>query len=466
MNVIIIGDGKVGFTLAEQLSYDESNAVTIIDKNANALRHTMERLDVRCLKGNGASAEVLKNAGIEEADLLIAATSMDEMNMVCALTGKTLGARQTIARIRDPEYANEVDRLKEVFGLSMVINPEQALAGEIVKMLEYPNAAQVEMFAKGRVELLEIPVAEGGGLAYMSMRRIAKRISRDILIGAVLRDGAAIIPKGDFLLLPGDKIYVLGRHARVSAFCRKIGIKQDKMHDVMLVGGGRVAYYLAHYLDEIGVKVKVVEQDSARCQLLAELLPRAVIIAGDGSDESVLMEEQLSEMDGFAALTGMDEENLMAALIAERAGVPRTVAKINRQNYIDILGAKGVKNLVSPKEITVNYILRYVRGLKNAVGNPVDALYRIVDDQLEAIEIYVEHPVRILDIPLKKLDIADNVLVAVIVRGNTVIIPHGDDSVQLHDRVILFAARGMEIANLDDILLPVLDDTLGEELPL
>ncbi|MDR3344973.1 MAG: Trk system potassium transporter TrkA [Oscillospiraceae bacterium] len=459
MNVIIIGDGKVGFTLAEQLSHDESNNVTIIDKNTQALRQTMERLDVRCIKGNGASVETMINAGIEEMDLLIAATSMDEMNMVCALTGKKLGAKQTIARIRDPEYAKEVDRLKEVFGISMVINPEQVLAGEIIKMLEYPDSAEVETFAKGRVELLQIDILEESALCGMRVAQIAKKISGDVLIGAVLRGDEGIIPKGDFLIEPHDSIYILGRHSKVSAFCRKIGLRSSRLRHVMIIGGGRTAYYLAKFLNEIDVKVKIIERSTERCHQLAEMLPNAVILEGDGSDDQVLLEESLSDMDGFVALTGMDEENLMAMLLAKRAGVPKTVAKINRQSYLEILGEMGINNIVSPKSITANYILRYVRGLKNAVGNPVDALYRIVDGKLEAIEIVVDNPVSLLDIPIKKLDINPAVLIAVLVRESEVIIPHGNDCVRLHDRVILFA-RDIEITSLEDIVLPYSEEII------
>ncbi|MDR1410264.1 MAG: Trk system potassium transporter TrkA [Oscillospiraceae bacterium] len=454
MDVIIIGDGKVGFTLAEQLAHDENNNITIIDKNAEALRKTMVRLDVRCIKGNGASVDILRDAGIEDADLLIAATSMDEMNMVCALTGKKLGAKQTIARIRNPEYANEVDRLKELFGLAMVINPEQTLAGEIVKRLECPKFAKVEIFEKGRVELLQIKVAERNVLCNLSIHRIAKKISDDVLIGAVLREGEAIIPQpnSDFIIQPNDSIFVLGRHEKISSFCRKIGLRSQKLRHIIIVGGGRVAYYLAKKLHEIDIKVKIIELNPERCHQLAELLPYADIIEGDGSDDQILIEEGLCNIDGFVALTGMDEENLMAVLLAKRAGVFRTIAKVNRQSYLELLGEMGNDDIVSSKSITANYILRYVRGLQNAMGNSVDAIYRIAEDKLEAIEIVAEANVSILGVPLNELNIAPQVLIAVIVRGNEVIIPHGDDRIKLHDRVIIFAHEG-EISSLEDIVL-------------
>jgi trk system potassium uptake protein TrkA len=457
MNVIIIGDGKVGFTLAEQLAGDASNSVTIIDKNARALDQTRQRLDVRSVPGNGASVEVLKRAGVREADLLIAATSMDEMNMVCALTGKKLGAKQTIARIRDPEYAMEVERVRELFGISMVINPEQSLAYEIVKMLEYPSSAQVEMFAKGRVELLKIMVNNGNVLCGMSIHRVARKISDDVLIGAVTRGEEVFIPRGDFVIQANDDIYILGKHEKITKFCHKVGLRSSHAGNVMIVGGGRTAYYLAQMLLDIKTKVKIIEKNPERSRQLVELFRgdnRITILEADGSDDLVLREERVEESDGFVSLTGMDEENLMSALLAKRAGVEKTIAKINRPSYLELLKEMGIDNLVSPKSITANYILRYVRGLQNAFGNPVDALYPIVDERLEAIEIVVENPVSVLDIPLKELAIDPRILVAVIVRGNEVIIPHGDDEINLHDRVILFA-HGIQISGLDDILIPV-----------
>ncbi|MDR3207813.1 MAG: Trk system potassium transporter TrkA [Oscillospiraceae bacterium] len=451
MKIVIIGDGKVGFTLAENLSRSADNEVTIIDKNAEALRNTIESLDVRCIKGNGVSAGVLREAGVSEADLLIAATSSDEMNMVCCLTGKRLGARHTIARIRDPEYADELSTLKDDLELDMVINPERAMAGEIVRLLEFPTAANVEVFARGRVEMVEIKATDGMTAVNMPLKEVSKRLTSSILIGAIQRGGEVIIPSGEEIIRAGDSLHIVGQPARIFQFCAQLGLHQQKIKNVMIVGGGRVAYYLAKYLDEIDVKVKILEIKRERCLELNELLPKALIIHGDGSDDRVLRSENLGDMDCFISVTGIDEENLMTALLAKHCGVPKVVAKINRTGYTEVINHMGIDNLIQPKLITSNHILRYVRGVKNAVGNPVNSLYKIVGGAAEAVEFTAGPAARLLDTPLKKLKLIKGVLVAVIARKNEVIIPHGNDMIRAGDAVVLLST-GRELTDLDDIL--------------
>ncbi|MDR3121148.1 MAG: Trk system potassium transporter TrkA [Clostridiales bacterium] len=452
MKIIIIGDGKVGNNLAENLTKDAGNDITIIDKNAETLRDTIENLDVRCIRGNGVSTGILLEAGVRGVNLLIAATSSDEMNMVCCLTAKKLGAERTIARIRDPEYADELSQLKEDLGLDLVINPEQAVAGEIVKLLEFPSAAHVEIFAKGRVEMVEIRVTGAMSILNMSIREIANKVSSSILIGAIQRaDSQVLIPNGDARIREGDVIYLVGLPSNVFRFCTKIGMHIQKIKNVMIVGGGRIAYYLAKYLDEIDIRSKIIEIDHARCVALSELLPDSLVIHGDGSDDKVLYSENLRDMDSFISVTGIDEENLMTALLAKRCGVPKVVAKINRTGYTEVINDMGIDNLVRPKEITANYILRYVRGLENAMGNPVDTLYPIIGGQAEVIEFTARATSKLLDIPLKKLRLVEGVLVAVVVRKNDAIIPHGNDAIRLNDNVILIT-KGLALADLDDIL--------------
>ena len=450
MKIIIIGDGKVGYSLAEQLS-QEDNDVTIIDKDPEALRKANENLDVLCIRGNGVSAKILFEAGIDKTDVLIAATASDEMNMVCCLTAKKLGAAHTIARIRDPEYADELSMLKNELELDMVINPEKAAAREIARILRFPQAVNIETFAKGQVEMVEIRVTENMPISGMRIRDISVHLSPSILIGAVLRGSEAIIPRGDFQVNTDDIIYVVGKPSSVTKFCKKIGLYVQKIKNVMLVGGGRIAYYLAKSLEGTGMKIKIIESDHDRCLTLSELLPEALIIHGDGSDDTLLYSENLQEMGAFVSLTGHDEENFMLALLAKQAGVPKVIAKISRNNYLNLIKNLGIDSVVNPGQTTTNLILMFVRGLKNALGNPIKSLYRIVNNQAEALEFTISEATDFLGIPLKYLKMPQDVLVAVIVRKNEIIIPHGDDSIKLGDSVILIA-KNRQIFDLNDII--------------
>lgn len=450
MKIIIIGDGKIGYSLAEHLS-QENNDITIIDKNSDALLKASENLDVMCIRGNGVSTKILLEAGVNESDLLIAATNSDEMNMVCCLTAKKLGVNHTIARIRDPEYANELSLLKADLGLDMVINPEQAAAGEIARLLRFPPAANVEVFAKGQVEMVELKVTSAMSVVGMNLKEISNKISSSILIGAVLRSGEVIIPNGEFKFRENDTIYVVGQPTRVFNFCKRIGIYIHKVKNVMILGGGRVAYYLAKHLAEAEIKVKIIELDRRRCVELTELLPQTLIICGDGSDDTLLHSENIKDMGAFVAITGRDEDNLISALSAKQYGVPKVVAKINRITNLSIINNIGIDSVVSPKLITTNHILRYVRGLKNAMGNPVNALYRIIEDQVEALEFNAGISTNFLNIPLKELKFMDGILVAVIVRKNNIIIPHGKDMIKLGDSIILIA-KNKKISDLNDII--------------
>ncbi|MDR1515035.1 MAG: Trk system potassium transporter TrkA [Synergistaceae bacterium] len=451
MNVIVIGDGNLGYSLAKSLSTDGGNDVTIIEKNAGMKNNTIESLDVRYIKGNGASARTLIEAGVRDTDLLIAATSGDEMNMVCSLTAKRLGASHTIARIRDPEYADELSQIKEDLGLDLVINPEQAVGGEIAKLLELPPAISVELFAGGRVEMAEIKAAAGMPIVDMPLKEIPQKIGSSILIGAILRGGEVIIPRGEDVILADDTIYIVGHPSMVFRFCAQIGIRVRKIKNVMLAGGGRIGYYLAKALNEIDMSVKIIESRYERCVELAEILPQTLVINGDASDSALLRAENIGDMGGFVSVTDKDEENLMTALLAKRNGVPKVVAKMDRAEYADILGDIGIDNLVSTKAVTANYILRFARGLQNAMGNFANTLYKIVGDRAEAIEFSANKSARLLGRPLKDLSLVSGVLVLAIVRKNEIIIPHGNDSIEENDSVILIT-KGRKLLDLNDIL--------------
>ncbi len=451
MKVIIIGDGKVGYSLAESLS-KEDHDVTIIDKNPEALRKASEYLDVMCIRGNGVSAQTLIEAGVSKTDILIAVTSSDEMNMVCCLAGKKLGAARTIARIRDPEYATELSVLRDELELDLVINPEQAVAREIARLLRFPSAIDVEIFAKGRAELVEIRVTEGMPIVGTKLMNISKHFSQDILIGAVQRENEVIIPDGSFEIRENDLLYILGRPSNVFNFCKVAGKCSQKIKNVMVAGGGRIAYYLAKSLKNYDMKVKIIESSMERCVELSELLPDCLIIKGDGTDELLLNSESLCEMDAFVALTGHDEENLVASLIAKQCNVKKVIAKITRINYPEIIKNMGIDCVVNPKVVTSNHIIKYVRGLENAQGNPVETLYRIIEGHVEAIEFTVKNNSPYLNTPLKDLTIAKGTLVAVIVRKAEIIIPHGDDVIKLGDRVIIIT-KNRQLSDLDEIFV-------------
>jgi trk system potassium uptake protein TrkA len=452
MKIIIIGDGKVGFALAENLS-KENNDVTIIDKDPVPLRKASEYLDVMCIRGNGVSTKILIEAGVEDADLLIAATTSDEMNMVCCLTAKKLGAEHTIARIRDPEYASELSVLKRDLGLDMVINPEHACANEIGRVLSYPTAVNVEPFAKGRVELVEMKVVEGMQLVGMKLKDISSKMASSILIGAVLREDDVIIPNGDFQINENDMLYIIGRPNNVYSFCSRVGLYHDKVKNVMIIGGGRIGFYLAQYLDEAEMKAKIIEVDKDRCYELSELLPNTLIISGDGSDEDLLNSENLCDMDAFVTLTGRDEENLLAALYARQCGVHKVVAKINKINYASIIKNMGIDSVVSPKQITANGIIKFVRGLKNALGNPVETLYKIIGDKAEALEFTAGQSTKFLNIPIQDIKLVEGVIFGAIVRKNEIIIPHGRDVIKLGDSVILIV-KDKQFSDFNDIIRP------------
>lgn len=453
MRIIIIGDGKVGYSLAEHLS-QEDHDVTIIDKDPEALRKANENLDVMCIRGNGVSTKIMMEAGIKQADLLIAATSSDEMNMVCALTGKKLGAEHTVARIRDPEYANELSVLKSDLGLDLIINPEQAASREIGRLLRFPSATDVEHFVKGRIEFIEIRANKSMPIVGIPLKNVPAKIAGNILIGAVERGEDVIIPNGNFEIRDGDILYIIGKPNDVTNFSKQIGLLTQRIKHVMVVGGGRIAHYLALLLKQNDMKVKIIEIDKQRCIELSELLPDTLIINGDGTDQAVLESENLCEMDAFVALTGRDEENLISALLAKQCGVKKVIAKITRINYPSIFRVLGVDSIVNPKLITTNYILRYVRGLNSALGNPAETVYRIINEKAEVLEFTANKTTKLLNVPLKKLKLVSGVIIGAIARKNEIIVPHGDDCVKLGDSVIVIAID-KRINDLDEVISAV-----------
>lgn len=443
MKIIIIGAGKVGYNLAENLSKSDHDVI-IIDKNYAALSKAEENLEVLCIKGSGVSTNILMEAEVDTTDLLIAVTNSDEVNMVCCLTAKKLGVKHTIARIRDHEYAHELLLLKEELGLDLIINPEQAAADEVTNMLNFSSAIDVENFAKGRVKMVEIKATGDMSMVGMSLKDIGSKFESSILIGVVIRNEEVIVPNGSFVINEDDRIYLIGQPSNLYNFCKVFGKVPLKVKNVMILGGGRIAVYLSKLLTEMGMKVKVIEIDREKCIQLSELIPDALIIHGDGTDEELLRSENIDEMDAFIAMTGMDEENMMASLLAKQNGAKKVIAKVSRINYMSIIKNLGIDSLISPKQITSNQILKYVR------GNSVESLYRIVEGQAEITELIAESGSRILNTKLKKLRLPKETIIATIVRKNEVVIPHGNDFIKEGDRVIVIS-KNKNISSLDEV---------------
>nr|WP_317324200.1 Trk system potassium transporter TrkA [uncultured Flavonifractor sp.] len=451
MKIIIVGDGKVGYTLAEHLSQEEHN-ITVIDTNDDALRRASESLDVMCVKGNGASISALLESGATSADVLIAATSMDEVNMVCCFTAKRLGTKFTIARVRNVEYAVELSRVKEELGIDMAINPENATAVEISRLLRFPNATNMETFCRGRVELMGFRVREGDFIADQPLSAQTSKI-RDLpvlLCAAEREDGEVIIPDGTFVPRAGDRLYLVGEPTGLTAFFRLLGRHTPKLHTAFIIGGGRIAHYLTNILLKLGMRVKIVERDPERCRHLSEMLPHALIIHGDGTDQELLEEENARNSDAFIALTDRDEDNLIISLYAAQQGVKKVVAKSNRQNYTGIAHAAGLDSIISPKLITASQILQVVRGMQNSKGSVMNAMYKICDGHAEALEFIANETTHNQGVPLKDLRLKKGILIAVLVHKGQIIIPDGSASISAGDTVILIS-RNHGILDLNDI---------------
>lgn len=451
MKVVIVGDGKVGGTIASQLA-TEGHDIIVIDNNTTVLTNAVNTMDIISVEGNGASLEVQRRAGVEAADILIAATSADEVNMLACLLGKKLGAKHTIARVRSPEYISQISFLKDELGLSMSVNPELAAAGEISRLLRFPSALKIEPFARGRVELVEVRIPERSVLDGMPLWAIYKEFQVKILICAVQREGKVYIPGGAFVLRAGDKINVTAPHLEIANFFRIIGIFRNSVKSVMIIGGGRLAYYLAKEMLSMRVRVKIIELDMKRCEYLCEKLPEAVIINGDGTDKELLQEEGLEKTDAVVALTSMDEENIVVSLYAKVKKVSKVIAKINRISFDEILDKLDIDGFISPKTIAANNIVRYVRAMQNSVGSSnVETLHRLINDQVEALEFRVNENSPVVGIPLKDLQTKDELLVATIIRGTQVIIPAGNDTIEIGDNVIIVTAN-KHLMDLKDIL--------------
>ena len=450
MKIIIIGNGKVGFALARQLSGEEHDLV-LIDKEADALRAADSALDIMCIEGSGASIQTLREAGVKDADLAIAVTGSDELNIVCCLIAKKLGAEHTVARVRNPEYFREANLLKKEIGVDMIINPEHAAAQEISRVLRVPAAFSVETFARGLVEMIAFPILERDGIAGMSLFEYNRRHPNGVLLCAVIRGDDVYVPNGRFVPHVGDKAYVIGSQGELTKFFQLLGRDSDRVRDICVIGGSKIATYLTWAVEKAGMKVRIVETNEDRCLMLSEKLPHATIIHGDGTDSTVIEAENILETDAFIALTNRDEENLLMAMTAQRSGVSKVIAKMNRLNYIEMMREFGVDSIISPKDITANQISAYVRSLARSRGSAVENLYKLLGGKIEAVEFTATTATNFLDTPLRDLKLKDGLLVAAVVHENKTIIPDGNTCIHAGDRVVVMA-KSLFLQDLNDIL--------------
>ncbi len=451
MRIVVVGLGKVGRALTAQLVAEEHDLV-VIDQNQEIIDNIVNIYDVRGVAGNGGCYDVQKEAFEEGADLLIATTSSDEINILSCLVAKKIGTRHTIARIRNPEYAKQLRFMRGELGLSMVINPEQATAREIARVLRFPSAIKREQFCRQRFELVEYRIGQDNPLVGMPLTDLYRNIRVKILICAVARGQETIIPSGSFELQAGDKIYLTASPRDLETFFRKLHLFKERANNIMIVGASRMTYYLVRELQDVQKRVTVIDSNYARCQDMSEKFPGVLVIHGDGADSELLSEERINEMDAFVALTGMDETNIILAMYASQFNACKVVAKINRPSFADLAAANNlVDSVVSTAAVTSEAITRYVRAMQNSMGSNVETLYKIVANRAEALEFRAAETTRHLGETLLDIQLKPEILIACITHKGRTIIPRGSDVFQAGDTVIVVTTSGQPINDLNDI---------------
>lgn len=455
MKIIIAGCGSVGYALAQQLN-DEGHEITLIDNSAERLQPALSNMDLQGVVGNASSFLTLQEAGIEQADLLIAVTNQDEINMISCLIAKKASKCRTIARVRNPEYFREINYLKECMDISMIINPEFAAANEIAQLIQVPDAMEIDSFANGRIDLLQVVITEDSPLHNMKVQEFSRKFNHEILICILVHDHQVCIPNGNSVLMAGDTISIILPKEKINSFYRLSKLATIKeIGDVMIAGGGMISYYLAQTLLRSGIEVKLIERNRDRCNFLSDALPKATIIYSDATDHDLLLEEGIEKTDSFVSLTSLDEENIFLSLYANKMNAGcKKITKVNRLALDEIISDLPIGSIVSPKNITTEYILQYVRSQSNSYGSNVEALYRLMDNQVEALEFLVKEDCAVTDVPFLNLNLKKNLLICCIVRKGRVITPSGRDFIQKGDKVIVVTThKGLQ--DISDIL----DDT-------
>ena len=451
MKIIVLGAGKVGKTLIKHMS-NEDHDIIVVDQNATKVEEVVNQFDVIGVVGNGGSYDILMEAGAEDANLIICVTASDELNILAGLVAKKMGTRHTIARVRNPDYSSQRDFMRNQLGFSMIVNPELEAASEIRRVLSFPSAVKVDTFSRGKVELAEFFVEDHSRLNGVELSQLHKITKTNILVCAVSHNEDVIIPDGNYAIKPGDHLYITGTHRDLSKFCLDIGVITSRIKNVIIIGGGKIAYYLSKQLSTQGIKVKIIEKDKNRCQVLAEKLPYVTIIHGDGSDDELLNEEGIENTDAVLALTGLDEENIVLSLSAKNLYHKKTIAKVTRMNYTGLSNVLKVDSIVAPKKIVASQIIRYVRAKMNKDhDSAVKTLYKIVDGEVEAVEFKVTEHFKFLHKTINEMKIKEHVLVAAIIRENEVIVPKGNTTMELNDYVII-VSRGEIMKSLNDML--------------
>ncbi len=451
MKIIVAGLGKIGATFVSTLA-EEGHDVVVIDCNPQVIEEITNMYDVMGICGNCADTDVLEEAGAKNAELLIAVAGSDELNMLSCFLAKKMGTKHTIARVRNPEYNDRsLGIMKQNLELSMVINPELVAAREMFHNLKLPSAAKVETFSVRNFEMIEHILKPKSPLEGVVLSELRSKFKAKFLICAVKRGDEVYIPDGNFVLKSGDRIGIVAEQSEIVKLLKEMGIVSTMAKNVMILGGSRTAYYLAKRLCQSGSKVTIIEKNRNQCEALSEALPKATVICGDSANHELLIEEGLLSVDAFVSLTGLDEENILLSSFASSKGVPKVIAKVNRDSLIPMAEHWGLDTVVTPKKIIANIILRYVRALQNSEGSSVETLYRLMDDMVEALEFNVKNDLAVLDIPFKELNLNPNTLIAGIIRDRKIIIPSGSDCIKEGDKIIVLAA-GYRINRLSDIL--------------
>lgn len=446
MIIVIIGLGTIGETVLKNLT-GEGHTITVIDDDKWLVENLIEKFDVLGVVGNGAGMDIQIEAGVGSADLVIVLTQSDELNILACLVAKKVGAKHTIARVRNPDYRKQIAVMKDDLGIAMVVNPEQETANEIFSIINLPSVNQIEHFAEGRVSLVEIVVEKGCSLVGETLISLGKKLVTKVLVCAVQRGSEVIIPDGNFRIAEGDRIHFTADAKSLGDFLSEANLVKSPFKNIMIVGGGRIGYYLADALSKKKYTIKLVEKNPTTAEALAELLPRATVICGDGTQHDVLMEEGIEVMDAFVALTDNDEENIIVSMFANKRKVKKSITQIKSDNLYGMLNELGITNNISPRHIVAGRILSYIRALANSVGSSVLTLYQLVNNQVEALEFAAKKKEKFYNKPLRELNMKNNCLIACIIRQNEVIIPNGNSEIRLGDHVIVVTTH----KNFDDL---------------
>lgn len=436
MKIVIVGCGNVGTALVEQLSREGHN-ITVVDEKEDLVQGITNTYDIMGIVGNGAVYSVQLEAGVGEADLLIAVTGQDELNLLCCLIARKAGGCHTIARVSNPVYYKEIAFIKEELGLSLVINPQYAVAMEIARLLKFPSALEIDTFAKGRVELVKYRIPEDSVLCDMQLKDVSSRFKSDVLICVAERGEEVHIPDGNFALKAGDDITIVAASAKIAAFFKKLGVPTMRAKDAMLIGGGGTSYYLATLLLDMGVKVKIVDKSRARCEELCELVPNAMVICGDGTERDLLLEEGLANAESVVSMMDFDEENIMLSLYAKSISKAKIITRIHRIAYDEIIENLNLGSIVYPKNITAENIVKFVRAMQNSMGSNIESLYKLNDNRVEALEFVIREDCPLVGIPLQELRLKKNILVCSINHKGSISTPGGQSVIRVGDTVVI-----------------------------